>query len=541
MQVHSPKSHPETRAWRGALMRPRDVAWTWLFSALPRGLVAALVATNALAAGADIAAENRLPILPLSEQEYVTLALAENDSIRQRQMDRLISEQGRITAEAIFEPALQMDIARSYGFEENTTESAVQRFYETEYEYRDLDYSVGVKGMLPTGGDYRLYYQMEDLANSLQSDAVYGNENVAEAALEVTQPLFKNAGLKVNRAGIDIAYQEQGITADRLQKTRMTVAYQAHLAYATMQFALARLKLDEQMLEHERGRGEQIAKLFDEGRVSAAQVDLSRSVLRRRAAQVSAARRQLRRTASEARRLLIGAEQRQLTGVLPSETQLALIPMVSPNFSRLEQLINDRPEFKEAKKVLTQEDLRLEVARNQTLPDINLRFILGKTGLGDDVRSAHNKLDGPHEFWEVGLQVNVPLGGKSAKSQLAAARIKKQQALDTLRSLALLIHDEILVAHEELQQTTSEAKEYQQSVTALERVTRENQTRVEQGQMNQLDLISGQLDLLDARKMLVEKIYEQRRAALTLALAEGGILEWFDRYAASASSQASAR
>ncbi|MBV5330733.1 MAG: TolC family protein [Chlorobium sp.] len=461
----------------------------------------------------------------LTEKAYIDLVLTQNDAVRQQKLESLISKEGIKNAQSIFEPKLVIETMKEYGFEQNDTEAEAQRQFKTEYEFDDVTYSTAIKGLLPSGAQYRLFYDMRDPSNSLQPDDKYGREWTARTGIELTQPLLKNFGFSANKAAIDIAEKDFDISTQRFSRTQMTTAYQALVSYAALQQAQQAANMEKEMLDMENERIELMGSLAEEGRVTAALMHLTKSQAMRREARVSATLKQLRKATAEVRRLLIGADGSRMVNVVAID---ATAPLAAPSGLETEQLatiVKQRPELKEASLASQQEEKRLEYAKNQSLYELNLVLKAGKSGLGENFSGANDELDSVHDFWTVGAVFTAPLGNSEAESKEAAASLRSQKAQQKARSLELLMQDEIVAAYDNVKQSYLEAEHFQQAVKSLEAAHRENEIRFKEGKMNRLDLLASQLELIEGRRLLSEKVYENRRASLEVKLAEGRILD----------------
>jgi len=500
-----------------------------LVNRLTRGAVLCAVLAGGMGLGSAFAVEQEAPFgmgsVQLTEKAYLDLVLTQNDAVRQQKLESLIGKEGIKNAHSIFEPKLVLETMKEYGFEQNDTEAEAQRQFKTEYEFEDVTYSTAIKGLLPSGAQYRLFYDMRDPTNSLQPDDKYGREWTARTGIELTQPLLKNFGFSASTAGIDIAEKDFAISTERLSRTQMTTAYQALVSYAALQQAQQAADMEKNMLNLENERIELMGSLADEGRVTAALLHLTRSQAMRREARVSATLKQLRRATAEVRRLLIGADDARVVNVVAVDPTAPLAAPAGPETEQLAAVVKQRPELKEAALATQQEGKRLEYAKNQSLYELNLVLKAGKSGLGEDFSRANDELDSVHDFWTVGAVFTVPLGNSEGESKVAAASLRQQKAQQKARSLELLMRDEIIAAYDNVSQSFQEAEHFQQSIKSLEAAYRENEVRFKEGKINRLDLLASQLELIEARRLFSEKVYENRRASLEVMLAEGRILD----------------
>jgi outer membrane protein len=469
------------------------------------------------------------PPLIISEKDFVSIVIVESESVRLQKLDVLISEQGIKNAESIFEPYLEFGYGLDYGFEQNNTEQAVVRSSRAEFEQRDNIYSAAISGLLPTGAEYKMFYDLDDPSNSLQSDMEYGHEYRAKAGVELKQPLLRDFGIDITKSKIKVAEKEQAIAKEQFDKVRMQTAYMATMNYADLQLAQARLTLEKTALKQEQESADIISRLATEGRVSKLYLFQIKTNIARRKARVSFAQKLFRRASSSVRQMLIGSGSQTL-GIVQAVDQLPKISMPTdmpePDF---ESALRCRPEYLEAKLRCELEDIRLNYAKNQRLPDLDLRASFGKTGLETDWSDANDKLNGSHKFWSVDIKLSIPLqGGTEAKSTLMAAKMRKQQASITLKTLETLVKDEIVTARDELESTFHEVERLKDVVETQENMLTEETKKYKHGTISRTDILAREIELTQAQIFLVGKKVDYHKALLSLKLAEGKLLDMFD-------------
>lgn len=467
------------------------------------------------------------PLL-LNEFDLLSIVIADTESVRQQKLDTLIAEQGIINSKSIFEPSFRGSYDRSYNIEQNDTEQAVTRNEEADYKKRENIYSTAVTGLLPTGTEYRIFYDLNDPKNSLQEEEEYGKEFRVRTGIELTQPILKDFGLQANMANIAKSEKEYAIAQEKYRRAQMTSAYLAAISYADLQLSQERLRSEEDLLAFENESANLIERLIGEGKASHGQLFHAETNLARREARVSYAKKVLRRTSAVVRQLLIGTSA-ETFGRVEAVDKVEVVPNSSANEineERLRELFPNRPEYIEAKLNSDLSKIRYEYASNQNLPDLDLRVSYGKTGLAEDWSGANNLLDENYEFWSVGAYLVVPmLGDIKGDSTLAAAKLRQQKDILALTNIETLIQDEILTATAEQKQAAREVAQLQNVIAKLESLLEEDRKKQLHGKLSRYEIIAREMELKQAHMGLFEKQIEYRKVLLTLWLAEGRLLQ----------------
>ena len=97
---------------------------------------------------------------------------------------------------------------------------------------------------------------------------------------------------------------------------------------------------------------------------------------------------------------------------------------------------------------VSQEELRVTYARNQRLPQLNLKGSYGFNGLGGSPGESHDRI-GDSEFpaWSVGLEMRIPVTvGIKEKREWEAAKVTKTRALLALREVEVQIANSLKAA-----------------------------------------------------------------------------------------------
>ncbi len=129
------------------------------------------------------------------------------------------------------------------------------------------------------------------------------------------------------------------------------------------------------------------------------------------------------------------ADQLRLTLHLPPETVLELpdTPWTDIRGPSEEEALGvalrRRPDLSKARTSLRTAEFNEQVSRNLVLPALSFDGSAGVTGIATEYGNAIDDMrSGKNPNWTVGLRFSVPLGNTAAKADVAAARLKANQA-----------------------------------------------------------------------------------------------------------------
>jgi outer membrane protein TolC len=184
------------------------------------------------------------------------------------------------------------------------------------------------------------------------------------------------------------------------------------------------------------------------------------------------------------------------------------------------------PDYLIQKKKLIQEQIRLVYARNQRLPQLDLKASYGLNGLGPSTGESWDDLErASYPSWSVGAEMRVPLGGGTkSRNELAIAKLRKQQALVSMKDLEVQIANALDTSLQKARSAQDDVHNYQTVVAFNENLL---QTRLEQlkaGKVESRKVLEVEAELLEARISLAEAKVRFKRALMELDLVQGSLL-----------------
>ena len=184
------------------------------------------------------------------------------------------------------------------------------------------------------------------------------------------------------------------------------------------------------------------------------------------------------------------------------------------------------PDYGSQKKKMASEDIRLAYARNQRLPQLDLKASYGLNGLGETVRLSSDQVGrGSYASWSAGFELRVPiLGGTKSRRDYEAAQLRVQQALTDLKELETQIYNGLDNAHRKVLSSTKSIANYRQVVEFNQNLLQSQIKRLEAGKIEPRKVLEVEADLLESKSAVAEALVQYRRALLELELVQGTFL-----------------
>jgi hypothetical protein len=228
---------------------------------------------------------------------------------------------------------------------------------------------------------------------------------------------------------------------------------------------------------------------------------------------------------------------------LPSNDGRLIRPADEPSAAKvafawedvLDEALTRRVELRRQKWEIKRSELELIATRNFTLPRLDGVALYRMRGFGDDLTgdrggrfaSAFKDLgSGDHQEWQLGLQLDVPIGLRQAWAGVRNAELK------VARDRAILHDQELAISHT-LSDAVSEVIRAQASVrTNFDRlnaaVQRRNATQAAyEGDQASLDLLLGaQQRLSDAQSSYFQALAQHSKAIKDVQLQKGSLLQY---------------
>ncbi|MGB0582632.1 MAG: TolC family protein, partial [Limisphaerales bacterium] len=315
--------------------------------------------------------------LPL--QRFLRMVWTANELLQVRVLEAAITDEQLEAEKAIFDPAFVAQFDANDRQRPNTTEQTANLGFSAVFNERNRSYQGAFEVLAPRGGRFRLGYTLSELHNNLNSGTFANGEFVSTFGLTMTQPLWRGAGKTVTMAGIRAAAINSDIGFQDYRRGMMEVLGRAEIAYWDLyeaqeqyRFAIESLRLANELLTDSRkrlelGQGTQLSMMQAEAGVAL-----------REATKLEASRRMI--TGHSRLLTFLGGIERT------NRFQVSDIPDYDSEESKFgalwESAYQGNPDFVALQKRAELDGLRVVVAKNAKLPQLDLTGGYGFSGIG---------------------------------------------------------------------------------------------------------------------------------------------------------------
>ncbi len=522
---------------------------------MKRYLTACLMPALLLAGTAPVAAQSletsALPIeittpthegtdqLRLSLREAYRIALERNLDLQVGRYDLAAAEASIFEQTGIFDPNLRASTGGDWARSPAATQLAGAKVTEA----RNTRFGLGLDWFLPSGT--KLDVSVDATRSETNSQFFYVNPRWQSGFnLSLQQSLLRGFGTLVNRAPIVIARNRRDQTSAQFAATVIATLRSVEEAYWDLVAARWAVKVREHSLTL-------AERLLDETRErvkvgTSAPIDLvqSEATVAARRQEVIAARNAAD-NAEDALKAVLGFDEPDEWNVkLDTSEDLKATPLTTDLEDAIATALKQRPEIHQELLALATLKLNIQVARNDTLPRLDLQAKYGWGGLGGNVTlrdpdtgeiitvipggidDAFRQIrDRDFPTWSVGLNFIMPLGNNQAKARLAQQRYAFQKEETRLRALQQQIIREVRVAVRALEDGAANMEAAHAARIAAERNVEAEETKFKNGLTTNYQVTKIQDDLARAQLTEIQANVLYRKAVVGYLAATGTLLD----------------
>lgn len=412
---------------------------------------------------APVAPQAQVPQLALNGVEHgLTLAdvraraLQNNLSLKVVQFDPQIAQSALGAERAKFDNIIYASLKRSRENRPLTSGDIVQlkaedadldgqlvKLNKAEQQIDYLDGEAGIAIPLRTGGTVRVSTPFE---RKLTEGSLGTDEYRRATRFSISQPLLRNAGVKVNEASIRIAdLDRQAVDAKtRLQSIRIVSLIDK--AYWDLYAAWAELDVRRQQYDLAARNLEMVRRRVEEGLV--ASIEASRAEIgvsdRIEALIIAKTRLQLSQRQLQ---FLLNDPQYTLEGqaMIRPQSEPILVHYEFEIDKLIASAMQGRLELLELELKLAADINKIDYLQNQTLPLFTLDYSYGALSAGTSSlsRAYDSPFDNRFSEWSVGLRFELPMTNEARRNQLQQAVQQRMQRLATKELQVLTVKREI--------------------------------------------------------------------------------------------------
>ena len=205
----------------------------------------------------------------------------------------------------------------------------------------------------------------------------------------------------------------------------------------------------------------------------------------------------------------------------------------------------NRPDYLSKKMDLENKNIQVKYDENQLYPSVDLFGTFGLNGLSGDARTIANfdgsnsqsRFDGDYgeainnladtDFfnWEFGLKLTYPIGNRSAKSKLAASRLRSHQAILEIKNLERSIIVEVREAVRQIDTDIKQIKVAEIARKLAEEKLAAEEKKFKVGLSTSFNVLEFQEDLAESQSLELQAIINYKKSKIKLNKVLGKTLE----------------
>ncbi len=296
----------------------------------------------------------------------------------------------------------------------------------------DWSASTGFRGTLVNGATYSVdlninrSHTIRPNPGPLSLDPSYRSD----VGASITQPLLRGAGTTVTKSRLLSARNSLQATAAGLEESRLLRANETVVAYWNHYFSLRDFQTRQLLVEQSNALVEINTKKAKAGSMTNIDVLEAKSELAQRLSDLSVAKNEIGRSADALKRLIFDFQDREMWAVKLVPLTEVSADFIDPPAWRDAALValERRPELIQRRELLKNNDISVVVAENGLLPQLDLTASFRFNRLTGEDHEVLGFRDDYNSF-AAGISLEVPIGNRTARYNLAIARLQKIQAL----------------------------------------------------------------------------------------------------------------
>lgn len=464
--------------------------------------------------------------LSLNLEQAYAMALTRNLDLQVGRYDVAASTAGILGQTGVFDPLLSASVRST----DTTSPTSSDLEGADVLSSRSSRFALGLAQVLPTGTQLSL--DASTVRSETNNVFVFFNPSwTTDVSLSLTQPLLRGFGTTVNRSGIVIArnIRDQNVAAFESQVT----AVLREVEYAYWDYVAAQRAVDvaQQSLDLATRLLNETRERVNVGTSAPIDIIQSESGVATRRQDVIVASNSASNAQDQLKSQLGFDRPEEWTATIQAvETYdfRAVRPVLAES---IQTALSQRPEIVQKRLDLERLELNVDVARNTTLPSLNLTGRYGLAGIGGDLYdvdqdTGERMLIDPGGFsdsfsqvtgtdfpnWAIGLFLSVPIGNHEAKAAVAQRRFEYEQGVTELKRLEQQIILQVRTAVRALEDGAAEVEAAAAATEFARRNLEAEQTKFANGLSTNFQVLQIQEDLALAQLSEIRARLKHRKA-----------------------------
>ena len=452
-------------------------------------------------------------VLKIGLVDCIAYALKNNSEIKIKGIEPRLKEDAVRIALSDFEPIFSANVSV-----EKSKDYPVSSLAGSDTRTKQLD--LGMKGKLITGTEYDL----DILNKKYESDSVYQSPNPyyrSDPGLTITQPLFRDFGVFVNSADIKIARNNLQGSREDFKNEVMDIVSKTKISYYNYMFYLEQYIISESSLRRAEDLYNINKERYAKGLISSIDLLETETAVSHRNKTLISAESSVKRAEDELKMITNLVDDPALwnAGIELIDKPECEARKINLRES-LENAFKYRPDYEENIIDLKNRDIKIKVAKNALLPEIDLIGSFGLNGLGKDYEDCIDKIDPEYKDWSIGLKLSIPWGG-AERAGYDQKKLEKAQALIALKRLEQNI---ILEVRDKAREVDIQYRQVIASTLSNEKEKKHYEAQKERysaGQVSTHDMLDYQDRLAQSELDYIKALVDYNIAVIDLEKSEG--------------------
>jgi outer membrane protein TolC len=494
-----------------------------------RVTVASRCALYTLVLGLPCIGSGAAATLQLSDLLNRVAAANLNVATERHQVDAARAE--RTGAWSIFEPQFTSEFTR----EGNRRLNSRERFLSQSsplFDERNNVYGGALELLSPVGTRVRYGTQIRDLRNNLQQQAGSEpsrnhNEWDGFTGVTLTQPLLKNFGLgstlapiRITRAQADSAFhQARGNIARIISSSEMSY-WELYGATEELKLRARSIEIATKLLEDNRAR-------VVAGRMGDLEVFQAEAGLVLRESQAAEAAQRTIEASALLRAFLGETGESTTTAFTPADAPDADDVAVSRMTLDMASALDRHPEYLARAAIVREQQERARFARNQRLPQLDLKASYGVNGLGSTFDHWYGSAKtANYPSWFLGFHFSVPVGPQiKERSGMQATRSRLAGARSALSATEIDLTNQLAASRQRISHLRTRFVNYEKVIAYHQKVLEAELAALDLGRSDSRRVLQAEQDLSEVRSDALRQRVELRRAVLESEVLNGSYLK----------------
>ncbi len=440
--------------------------------------------------------------IQLTVDEAVSLALENNLNLKLQKNEVSIGQGVELIEKGVFDSLFEAGVSSQ---EQRTT----SLFTGSEEKEKGTVWNASIKKKLTTGTEIGLIWENETVETDstfVALDRLYSSA----VGISISQQLFKGNSRAVQTTGIRAAEKNTQAATYQVEDQAANLAAQVKSAYWNLVFTRQDIEVKELSLKLAKNLRDETSRKIESGVLAKVEIYQPDSEIARREELLIAAERDIA-NAEDKLKLLLNSQDWQ---VLINTEDIPEINSDRPDFEKvLENVLKNRPDIKASDLLVESAEIRKSKAEDDLKPSLVLNGAAGMNGDGDNYSdSVDDSFSDPKFSWQVGLTFQVPLGNRTSKGSLAAARAELLNA----KYRAEMLRQEVTRSAREAVRNVNLALK---TIEATRKTSLASQKRLEAEQAKFEVGLATANDVLEFQDSYAQALIGEKRALIDLAKA----------------------